>query len=118
MPFISQEEKKAKAPAIKSLLKKHNIKGSLSIQNNSTLTLTVQEGPYSFGVNPEYGHREIMFAHNGSDMSEIEKEFVRDALEIMNGGNHDNSDAMTDYFDVGYYVRIQFGKWNKPYILV
>jgi hypothetical protein len=29
--------------------------------------------------------------------------------------NHDNSDIMTDYFDVGWYVNIYVGKWNKPY---
>jgi hypothetical protein len=35
----------------------------------------------------------------------------------MNMGNHDNSDIMTDYFDVGWYVDVNIGLWNKPYIL-
>jgi hypothetical protein len=30
-------------------------------------------------------------------------------------GNHDRSDSMTDYFDVGWYISINVGKWNKPY---
>ena len=33
----------------------------------------------------------------------------------MNIGNHDNSDLQTDYYDVGWYVNLQFGRWNKPY---
>ncbi len=31
---------------------------------------------------------------------------------------YDNSDIMTDYFDVAWYVDINIGKWNKPYKLV
>lgn len=37
---------------------------------------------------------------------------------IANKGNHDNSDAMTDHFDVGFYLRLQVGKWDKPFKLV
>jgi hypothetical protein len=35
----------------------------------------------------------------------------------MNGGNHDNSDVQTDYFDVGWYVDVNIGSWDKPYTL-
>jgi hypothetical protein len=30
-------------------------------------------------------------------------------------GNHDKSDVMTDYFNVGWYIDINIGKWDKPY---
>jgi hypothetical protein len=33
-------------------------------------------------------------------------------------GNHDRSDIQSDYFDVGWYVDINIGRWNKPYALV
>ena len=29
---------------------------------------------------------------------------------------YNNSDSMTDYFDIAYYTDINIGKWNKPYI--
>ena len=29
---------------------------------------------------------------------------------------YDKSDAMVDYFDTAYYVDINIGKWNKPYV--
>jgi hypothetical protein len=32
-------------------------------------------------------------------------------------GNHDNSDIQSDYFDVGWYVEVNIGKWNKAYDL-
>ena len=31
----------------------------------------------------------------------------------MNVGNHDNSDPMTDYFDVGWYISVNLGRWDK-----
>jgi hypothetical protein len=30
---------------------------------------------------------------------------------------YDNSDAQTDYFDTAYYVDVNIGKWNKPYVV-
>jgi hypothetical protein len=33
----------------------------------------------------------------------------------MMTGNHDRSDSQTDYFDVGWYIEIQFGQWDKPH---
>lgn len=35
---------------------------------------------------------------------------------VLNLNNHDRSDVMTDYFDIGHYVSIRIGKWNKPFI--
>ena len=43
------------------------------------------------------------------------KDFLKELLTAMNDGNHDRSDIMTDYFDVGWYVDVNIGKWNKPY---
>jgi hypothetical protein len=45
------------------------------------------------------------------------KKFLDEALRVLNTGNHDNSDSQTDYFDVGWYVDVKVGKWNKPYIV-
>jgi hypothetical protein len=30
---------------------------------------------------------------------------------------YDNSDAQTDYFEMAYYIEVNIGKWDKPYIL-
>jgi len=34
----------------------------------------------------------------------------------MNNGNHNNSDIQTDYFDVGWYITVNLGKYDTPYI--
>lgn len=38
---------------------------------------------------------------------------IRKALNL---DNYDHSDIMTDYFDVGHYVSIKIGKYEKPFI--
>jgi hypothetical protein len=35
--------------------------------------------------------------------------------KALNLDNHDRSDSMTDYFDVGHYVEINVGAWNKAF---
>lgn len=37
------------------------------------------------------------------------------ANELANKDNWNNSDAMTDYFDVNYYFDLHIGKWDKPF---
>ena len=46
------------------------------------------------------------------------KKFLTEAFAALkSAGWYDRSDAMTDYFDTAYYVDVNVGKWNKPYIV-
>lgn len=38
--------------------------------------------------------------------------------KIIDSGNYDKSDSMTDYFHVGWYKSISIGAWNKPFEVV
>lgn len=42
-------------------------------------------------------------------------EFFEELFAAMNDGNHNRSDIQTDYFDVGWYVEVNVGSWDKPY---
>lgn len=128
MAYYSQERKAKIAPQIKAILKKYNVKGSLSVDNHSTVVLTIRSGKLDFienfnttglrpgdsiaknyiGVNPY---------HYTSHFSGECLDFLSEVMSVLNDGNHDNSDIQSDYFDVGWYVDINIGKWNKPYIL-
>ena len=48
-------------------------------------------------------------------------ECVADVFEVifgaLNTGNHDRSDPTTDYFDVGHYITLRIGAWNRPFVL-
>lgn len=44
--------------------------------------------------------------------------YLQQIYNIANSGNHDNSDAMTDYFDVGWYVWLKVGDYDNPFQFV
>jgi hypothetical protein len=55
---------------------------------------------------------------NGHKLTEKAWDVLSKAAKILNEQNWDNSDLMTDYFDVNYYTSISIGKWDKPFELV
>lgn len=114
MAYMNQERKAEIAPAVKAILKKYNIKGSLSVRHHSTLVLNVKQGDIDFGgdciqVNP-YWYKEHF---EGRAL-----QFLSEVIPVMNKGNWDKSDIQSDYFNVGWYVDVNIGKWNTPYVKV
>lgn len=117
MAYINQEIKKKLAPAIKAVMKEYGVKGTIAIQNYSTLVVNIKEGALDFGVE-ERGYTQIHHA-NGSNFSGKTKEFVNKIFSAMMGDVwYDNSDSMTDYFDTAYYMRVNVGDYGKNYKLV
>ena len=113
MAYMNQEKKKTLAPKIKEILKKYNMKGTLSVDNYSTLNLNLKSGSIDFGTDQinEYWYQDH-FKDNPEALA-----FLSEVIPAMNVGNHDNSDMMTDYFDVGWYIGVKLGKYtDKPYI--
>jgi len=120
MAYVSQQMKAELAPAIKSILKKYGIKGSLAVQNHSTLVLNIKSGKIDFAkdstsdnfnyqVNTYWVHEH----YTGKA-----KKFLAEVIAAMKGPKFfDHSDSMTDYFHVSHYIDINLGKWNKPYVL-
>ena len=140
MAYFNQERKAERAPAIKAILKKYNVKGSLAVRNNMTFVLNIKSGEIDFIENyiktdaaKPYGNKmssdqvEYIRKNRSLDVNTYwyqehysgkAKSFLKEILVAMNGGNHDNSDIQTDYFDVGWYVDVNIGSWNKPYTVV
>ena len=126
MAYMSQEHKKVIAAKMKKFMPK-DWKYSLSVHNHSEIVCVVKSAPVdlSKAISPR-----IVENFNGKDFSvnthlnwakeqfvEGEtKNIVLQMLEALNDNNHDNSDIMTDYFDVGHYVSLKFGRWDKPFI--
>jgi len=130
MAYMSQDRKNKIAPKVKALLKKYRLKGSLSVRHNSTLVLTIRAGAIDFIGNynetvsqryPDQNRRAVNYIdvntyYCDKYFSGVASDALCELIAAMNDGNHDNSDAMTDYFDVGWYVDVHVGKWDKPYI--
>ena len=113
MAYMSQEHKKEIAVVVKPILKKYGIKATMSVENHSTIHLNISKGSIPFqgdNVNPYHIERQWQ------DQPEA-KNFLVEVNKALHGPRfYDNSDAMTDYFDTSHSVRINIGKWNKPYV--
>ena len=119
MAYVSQADKKALAPAIKKVLSKYGMKGSISIRHHSTLQVTLQSGAIDF---KDYSHGDgyiqVNTYHIDSHYTGKAKAFLNELLDAMKGPKYfNNDDAMTDYFHRSHYTDINVGKWNKPYFL-
>ena len=118
MAYVSQADKKALAPAIKAVLNKYGMKGSIRVRHHSTLVVTVKSGAIDFS---EYMRGDAYIDVNpywiDQHYSGIARDFLNELLDAMKGPNYFNDDdAMTDYFSRSHYTDICIGTaWNKPY---
>ena len=118
MAYVSQEMKKRLAPAIKAVLKKHNMKGSIAVRHHSTLVVNIKEGAIPFDKEDHYRINEYHYERNYADNPKLVA-FLNDLVPAMKGPDFfDESDAMTDYFHRSHYTDINFGKWNQSYQVV
>lgn len=138
MAWVSKENIDSKKPLIKALCKEYGVKATLSGTNDHAMKLTVASGAIDFidsfcsVVSEDYishpdnikelieytkktGHIQVNHYHMHKYFNSNSLEFLQKAKDIMNQGNHDRSDIMSDYFDVGCYIDIYIGRWNKPY---
>jgi hypothetical protein len=122
MAYMSQENKKRIVELAKPILKKYGVKATFAVRHHSTLVCNIKSGKidfikdcvaqcdsdrgFHFDVNPYWYHNHF---------EGRARQFLIELFAVLNDGNHDNSDAQVDYFDVGWYVDVNVGKWNKPY---
>lgn len=137
MAYISQERKAKIVPAIKAVMKEFGFAPrdfSVAVDNGSSLVVNIWKGPIDFiGIaneeNRELAERrgdryyEIdgnyqVNPYYAADSKNITGKFFGKLVAAMKSdGWYDNSDVMTDYFDVDYYIDINVGRWNRPYVL-
>ena len=136
MAYMSTEKKAKIAPKIKAILAKYKVKGSLSVRNHMTLCLNLKSGSIDFIANSNKvcsnNHYQVAsgFKPSTSGYDQVNPyhfkdhydgkalAFMQEVFHSMNDGNHDRSDIQSDYFDVGWYVDVNIGKWDKNYITV
>lgn len=129
MAYMSQERKRGIAAQLKQALAGTGLKYTLAVRNHSTLVCTVKAAPVDFIAN----YNETLEGRNGvrattyldvnpyyyhEQFTGRARELVCAIMECLHNGNHDRSDAMTDYFDVGWYVDLNFGRYDKPFVVL
>lgn len=109
MAYIPKERAKEIRKAIKKAFPE--IKFSITVKHSSKLYVSIMKSPYF--EDGEY----IGYVKVKNKFTEKQNEVIEKIDEIIkNVGNYyNNSDPMTDYFDVAFYYDITVGKWDKPH---
>lgn len=127
MAYMNQEKKARIATALKAVVPK-DWKYSLSVRNHSTIVMTIYSAPVDLieEANRCADEGGRTWRVNGQTFNAnpyapehyfIESlPLIQKVLAAMNGGNHDRSDPTTDYYDVGWYVNLEVGRWDKPFV--
>ena len=123
MAYMNQEKKAKIAAKLKPILKKFGLKGSLSVHNHSSITLNIKSGSVDFFTdfgNPEdarkFGIQVNPYWYKDHFTGKAKEALSEIVPAMYSADYYDNSDAQTDYFDTAYYVHVNVGKWNKPYV--
>lgn len=110
MAHMNQERKAERAPAIKKILKKYGLKGSLSVRNYSTLALKIKDTRGLFDGHMADHMRKWGLQINPYHYSYFSSEIIKLLDELtaaMYGKDYfDHSDPMTDYFHTSHYISI------------
>ena len=126
MAYIGKEDVKAIREELKATFPK--FKFGVRKRDWNQVTVTVKEGPTDFSscfrgddvyaqINQYhtqmYGEHQAFF----DAIHKIIKTAPINGEGYWKGkGWYDKSDAMTDYFDTAYYISMNVGEWNKPYV--
>lgn len=136
MAYMNQERKAKITKMLKPILAKYKVKGSLSVRNHSTIVLTLKSGAIDFIGNSnrvcgnDFYQVQRGFKPNTTGYDQINpywfqdhydgdaKAFLTEAMNALKSADwYDESNAMIDYFNIAYYVDVNIGKWDAPYIV-
>ena len=140
MAYMNQERKAKIATVLKPILAKYGVKGSLSVRHHSSIVLTLKSGKIDFienfiktdadsyiGRKMDQNQIDYLRKNQAMDVNPywfqehfngVAKAFLTEAFKALKSADwYDKSDAMTDYFNTAYYVDVNVGKWDKPYVV-
>ena len=125
MAYMNQA-KKAKIAANLKKVVPAGWKYSLAVRDHMTIDMTISQAPFdligAFKESKDFDPKKETHigVNNYHFRSHIEDECVADVFEAifdaLNTDNWNRSDIVSDYFDVGHYVRLQIGRWDKPFV--
>ncbi len=131
MAYMNQERKAKLAANLKKVMPQ-GWRYSVAVRNHSTLVLTISSAPFDLlgewlrVVNQRRARNgdEPISRTGDTNLNEhhLESQFEGDLLDTMraihlalNDGNWNKSDVQSDYFNVGWYVDVNIGRWDKPF---
>lgn len=113
MAYITSEQVKEMRQQIRAKFpSKDGWKFSVRKENYSCVNVDILEAPFKLTdkdhvtVNTSW----LKDSYKGRTLKTLQT-----ITKIINKGNFDKSDSMTDYFHVGWYAFVHIGKWDKPF---
>ena len=138
MAYVSNETKARIASLVKAVLKAYGMTGTIAVSRsrvaievnikgghldivnnfNRTVKAGIAHGEFNVGPRAYVDATYLTVTHHGfgKTFSGAARSFIGDLFNALHDGNHDNSHIESDYFDVGWYASVNFGKWNAPYV--
>lgn len=121
MAYISTAEVKEIRNELKETFPGHKFSVKKGAGNYS-VDVTILAAPYDFSSilngNAYIDINEFCLDRYGEFEGYFEKilQIIKTAPAKASGDVwYDNSDSMTDYFDIAFYIHVSVGQWNKPY---
>lgn len=123
MAYASKEQKVMIVAGLKEVMPK-GWKYSVAINHHTSFVLTISKAPVDLikiakdkGYHAMDNHVQLNAQCLGKHFvgTEVADVFAKIQKVMFSANYHDNSDSMTDYFDVAYYVDVNLGKWNKGF---
>jgi hypothetical protein len=121
MAYITPETVKGMRNELKVLFPvKDGWKLSVTCRNYSTVSCNILEAPIELRNDPTRTNESVnnYWIDTHYKDKEEAKEILLKINAVLNQKNYNNSDVMTDYFDVGHYVSIGIGAWDKPFNVI
>ena len=136
MAYIKTEEVSAIRNELKKRFGHTGLKFGVRKMHHSSVHVTIKAGPIDFTdvfrssnsrdfTNPgtDNGYAQIntyhldMYGEHESHFEAILK-IIKTAPALAEGGREwfDKSDIMTDYFHTAFYINLNVGAWDKPYV--
>lgn len=133
MAYMDQVKKAKIAAALKKVMPS-GWKYSLAVRHHSSIVLTIKEAPVDLikMINAKNKAKadlrgDVFYECKDNvplNQLYLENSFEGDVLKVLEAAKaalysadyYDRSDSQTDYFDCAYYVDMQIGKWNKPFV--
>lgn len=129
MAYVSQELKAELAPSIKAVCKKYGIKASIAVRHHSTLVVNIKSGIIDLlgnynkvtggdlHGNPRIDNLDVNPYWYHDHFDGVAREFLEELFAAMKGTKWFNkSDIQSDYFHIAYYLDVNVGQWDKPYV--
>ena len=116
MAYITSERVKEIRNAIKLLCpSKDGWKVSVIREHHSVVDVTILEAPFELRNDPEQSYEQTNPYYLAERVNIPSRDILSKISKVANEGNYDRSDVQSDYFDVGFYFRLSWERWDEPF---